>query len=93
MRIDLYNTSASEAAGEASAQPISEHSSATPAAAGEDRTTLTSDSTSVGSLVSAALQSPAVRQDQVNSLKDAISSGQYQLDPVRIASALVEDQG
>jgi flagellar biosynthesis anti-sigma factor FlgM len=92
MRIDLFNTSASEAAGEASAQPISEHNSATAATAGEDRTTLTSDSTSVGSLVSAALQSPAVRQDQVSSLRDAISSGQYQLDPVRIANALVEDQ-
>jgi flagellar biosynthesis anti-sigma factor FlgM len=67
--------------------------SATPAAAaGEDRTTLTSDSAAVETLVSTAMNSPAVRQQTVENLRQAVSGGQYQLDPAAIADAMLADQ-
>jgi flagellar biosynthesis anti-sigma factor FlgM len=65
--------------------------SVTPAAA-EDRTTLTSDSAAVETLVSTAMNSPAVRQETVENLRQAVSGGQYQLDPAAIADAMLADQ-
>jgi flagellar biosynthesis anti-sigma factor FlgM len=72
---------------------IDAQGSATPAAAaGEDRTTLTSDSAAVETLVSTAMNSPAVRQQTVENLRQAVSGGQYQLDPAAIADAMLADQ-
>jgi flagellar biosynthesis anti-sigma factor FlgM len=67
-------------------------SAAPAAAAGEDRTTLTSDSAGVETLVSTAMNSPAVRQQTVENLRQAVSGGQYQLDPAAIADAMLADQ-
>jgi flagellar biosynthesis anti-sigma factor FlgM len=92
MRIDLYNSAASQIASEQSSQQVNAQKAAQSGLPdGEDRATLTSDSTSVGSLVTAALNSPEVRQDKVASLQQAISSGQYQLDPAQIAASMVDD--
>ena len=53
MRIDLNNTAASQLANEPSAKPVSANNvRLVGASVGEDRTTLTSDSASVSSLVS-----------------------------------------
>ena len=95
MRIDSYSPSSSPA--EVSNSPgVSKadvQGSATPtASAGEDRTTLTSDSAAVETLVSTAMKSPAVRQETVENLRQAVSSGQYQLDPAAIADAMLADQ-
>ena len=93
MRVDLSNSSASQISSQSSSQQVSANNSSTSGlAGGEDRATLTSDSTSVGSLVSTALQFPEVRQDKVESLKQSISSGQYQLDPAKIAASIVGEQ-
>jgi flagellar biosynthesis anti-sigma factor FlgM len=92
MRIDLYNSTASQIASEQSAQQVSGKNAATSSQAdGEDRATLTSDTTSIGSLVSTALNSPEIRQGLVDSLKQAVSSGQYELDPGQIAGAIIDD--
>ncbi len=92
MRIDLLNSAAGELSSELSAQQVS---SQTAVQAGktstEDRATLTSDSVSVHSLVSTALSSPEVRQDKVASLRQAVNSGQYELDPAKIAASMVDD--
>jgi flagellar biosynthesis anti-sigma factor FlgM len=45
---------------------------------------------SVNSLVSAALTSPEIRQDKVDSLRLSVSSGQYELDPAKIAASMVD---
>jgi flagellar biosynthesis anti-sigma factor FlgM len=37
------------------------------------------------------MSSPAVRQDKVESLQQAISSGKYQLDPDKIAGAMIDE--
>ena len=95
MRIDSYSPSPSAA--ELSNSPgtlkADVRGDVTPAAAGaEDRTTLTSDSAAVGTLVSTAMNSPAVRQETVESLRQSVAGGQYQLDPAAIADAMLADE-
>jgi negative regulator of flagellin synthesis FlgM len=92
MRIDLLNSSAGELSSELSSQQASAQSATQAATSGaEDRATLTSNSTSVNSLVSTALNFPEVRQDKVDNLRLAVSSGQYELDPAKIASSMIDD--
>jgi negative regulator of flagellin synthesis FlgM len=92
MRIDLFNSAASQIANEQSSQQVNAQNTAkTVQSTAEDRATLTSDSSTVGSLVSTALSSPEIRQDKVDSLRQAISSGQYNLDPTQIAASMVDD--
>jgi negative regulator of flagellin synthesis FlgM len=90
MRIDLSNTTASQLSSELNAKPVTaQNATQSGGVNGEDHATLTSDSTSVGSLVSTALSSPEVRQGKVDSLRQAISSGQYAIDPPSIAASMV----
>jgi flagellar biosynthesis anti-sigma factor FlgM len=92
MRIDLVNSSAGELSSELSSQQVSAQGAAQTGKTGtEDRATFTSDSTSVNSLVSAALKFPEVRQDKVDGLRQAVNSGQYQLDPAKIAASMVDE--
>jgi negative regulator of flagellin synthesis FlgM len=42
-------------------------------------------------LVSKALESPEIRQDKVSALRQSISSGQYKLEPEKIAASIVDD--
>jgi len=55
----------------------------------EDRTTLQSDSLSVQSLTSQALNTPAIRQDKVDALRQSVNSGEYQVDAKGIADAMI----
>jgi flagellar biosynthesis anti-sigma factor FlgM len=97
MRIDLFNSAATELAGELNTQSastgkppaVSQNSTVD---ATEDRTTLASGSTAVDSLVSQAMNSPEVRQDLVQTLQQAIQSGQYKLEPDQIAGAMIDEQ-
>jgi negative regulator of flagellin synthesis FlgM len=92
MRIDLSSSSAGELSSELSTQQVGTPNTAQAGKAGaEDRATLTSDSVSVHSLVSTALASPEIRQDKVDSLRLSVSSGQYELDPARIAASMVDE--
>jgi negative regulator of flagellin synthesis FlgM len=92
MRVDLTQLAASQIANEPNAKQVSaQNTVATGLAGGEDRTTLTSDSTSVSSLVSTAMNSPEIRQDKVDSLIKAISSGKYNLDPSESASSMIDE--
>jgi flagellar biosynthesis anti-sigma factor FlgM len=95
MRIDSYSPSpsAAEVSNRPGTSKADVQGSATPAAAGaEDRTTLTSNSAAVETLVSTAMNSPVVRQETVESLRQSVGSGQYQLDPAAIADAMLADQ-
>ena len=92
MRVDLNQTAASQIAVEPNAQQVSANSGpASGVAGGEDRTTLTSDTQSLRSLVSAAMSSPEIREDRVASLQQAVSNGTYQLDPGKIASSMIDE--
>jgi flagellar biosynthesis anti-sigma factor FlgM len=37
------------------------------------------------------MSSPEIRQDKVDSLTQAVSSGQYQLDPGKIAASMLDE--
>jgi flagellar biosynthesis anti-sigma factor FlgM len=53
-----------------------------------DWTSFHSDSTSVQSLTTQALQSPEVRQPTVDALRQSVASGQYQVDTAKVANAI-----
>jgi negative regulator of flagellin synthesis FlgM len=92
MRIDLFNTAASQVAGQPNPKQVKSQSGPTSdVSEGGDRTTLTSGSGSIDSLVSTAMNSPEIRQDKVESLQSAISSGQYKIDPEQIAGAMIDE--
>ena len=64
----------------------------TPAAATTtdvDRTTFQSGPSSVRSLVSAALASPEIRQDKVDSARQSISNGTFKFDAGKVADAMI----
>ena len=92
MRIDLTNAAASQIAPEPSSSKAgAANVSTSGVAGGEDRTTFTSDTQSLSSLVNQAMNSPEVRQDKVESLRQAVSSGTYQLDPDAIAQSMIDE--
>jgi len=91
MRIDLYNSAATQADSLADSKQVKAQGSSTPAVSGEDHATLTSGAGSIASLVSEAMSSPEIRQAKVESLQQAISSGQYQIDPDKIAGAMIDE--
>jgi negative regulator of flagellin synthesis FlgM len=92
MRIDLTNTAASQIASEPDPKKVSGPVVPTSDNAGtEDRATLTSTQQSVSALVSKAMSSPEIRQDKVDHFKQAIESGQYKLDPEKIASSMIDE--
>lgn len=90
MRVDLSNTSASQLDNSLNSQQVNAGSASSVAGA-EDHATLTSGEGSVSSLVSTAMASPEIREDKVASLQQAISNGQYELDPAKIAASMINE--
>ena len=92
MRIDLTQAAASQIATEPNPKQVGAANTAVSGlAGGEDRTTLSLDTQSLASLVGNAMSSPEIRQDKVDSLTQAVSSGQYQLDPGKIAASMLNE--
>lgn len=56
-----------------------------------DRTTFSSSSATIQNLVTQTLATPDVRQDKVQALRQAVSSGTYQVDTQKLASAMLSD--
>lgn len=94
MRIDSYGSAADALSNRPNARSsaVEANVTASTSAGSEDRTTLTSSSAPVESLVSKAMNSPEVRQEKVDSLRQAIAGGQYQIDPSAIAASMLQDQ-
>lgn len=96
MKIDLNNSLANLLPPDQGVKQVStSDTTATQSAtrATQDRTTFHSDSQSVQSLTSQALNFPEVRQDKVDALNQSISSGTYKLDATATASAMIKDSG
>jgi negative regulator of flagellin synthesis FlgM len=96
MRIDAFNSAASQLSSDLSSQQVgsqanTQSSARSQGVSEDDRTTLTSDTASLASLVSTALSSPEVRQGRVDNLRQAISNGEYQVDPASVAAAMVSE--
>ena len=56
-----------------------------------DRTTLSSNTASVKALTTQAMQTASARQAKVDVLKQSVEDGSYQLDPAKIASAMIHN--
>lgn len=92
MRIDLTQATASQIASEPNPKPVSDPQvGGSDLADGGDRTTLSSAPQSLSALVGTAMSSPEIRQDKVDSLTQAISSGKYQIDPEQIAASMIDE--
>ena len=93
MKIDGINPAATQLPVDNVAARVSTSGPATTQAAAQDWTSFHSDSSSVQSLTSQALNSPEVRQGTVDALRQTVNSGQYQLDPAKIAAAIISGNG
>jgi flagellar biosynthesis anti-sigma factor FlgM len=54
-----------------------------------DETDFSQDKVTLSALATQALGQPEVRQGLVDSLRESVSSGQYQVDPNQIAGAIL----
>ena len=74
---ETEKTSKSSVAGRSRSSQISE------------KPALGEDSVDLSSLAAKALETPEVRQDKVDSLRQAIQGGTYSVDPQQIADAMI----
>jgi len=92
MRVDLSQLTAAQLTNEQDTRKVSDQKTgASDLSGSEDRTTFTSDSSSVSSLAAKAMNTPEIRENLVASLRQSISSGQYKLDPSAIASSMIDE--
>jgi negative regulator of flagellin synthesis FlgM len=86
MRIELSLPQPTEVStNRASNSPVSSQS----ASAASPTDNFSGDTVSLSSLSAQALQLPDVRQDKIDTLRQQIASGQYQVDPQKIADAIL----
>jgi flagellar biosynthesis anti-sigma factor FlgM len=93
MKIEGINPAATQLPVDNVTARVSNGAPASTSATAQDWTSFHSDSTSVQSLTSQALNSPEVRQGTVDALRQAVDGGQYQLDATKIAGAISESNG
>lgn len=60
-------------------------------ASSQESESLPEDTVTISTLTAKVLQMPDVRQDKVDSLRQSVANGQYQLDPHAIAAAMVNE--
>ncbi|MGH9500016.1 MAG: flagellar biosynthesis anti-sigma factor FlgM [Terriglobales bacterium] len=58
-------------------------------ASSEDGDSFPTDTVTISSLAQRAMQTPDIRHDQVSSLQQSVSDGQYRLEPTAIAEAML----
>jgi negative regulator of flagellin synthesis FlgM len=56
---------------------------------GEDKATLSTDSTNIQALTAKAMESSEVRQERVEALRQAVQNGTYKIEPDKIAEAMI----
>jgi flagellar biosynthesis anti-sigma factor FlgM len=90
MKIEANSPILSQVAVDRSAKRISNGGVNETEGATVDRTTFHSNSTSIHALTSQALNSPEIRQDKVNALRQSVASGEYKIDASKIAGAILD---
>ena len=88
MKVDI-NSPASMPLAPSSTQAAGKDKVATSAAT-EDRVTLASNDALVRSLTAEAMETPQIRQDKVEQIRQTINNGSYNLDPQAIADAMIK---
>jgi len=87
MRIDLNHISLQDLTREEKTRRAGLKSPSSPSV--EDTTSLSADTQSLSSLQTQAMATPAIRQDKVEALRQAIQQGEYKLEPDQIAHAIL----
>lgn len=95
MKVDLNSMDSTTLSSVTSAQRGQNANAAASATAaepevGEDTATLTSDRASIKALTTKAMESSEVRQDKIEALRQAVQSGQYKIEPDKIAEAMIQ---
>ncbi len=93
MRVNLSGPVAGQIASEKDSKQVSGENRVTNLSISQDRTTLSSDTVAVSSLASKAMETAPIRQEKVDSLRQAVDSGQYKLEPDKIAEAMLQEYG
>jgi flagellar biosynthesis anti-sigma factor FlgM len=90
VRVDLNGPALSEvnssAAGKNTEVSVAQGASALQ----EDTASLSTNSATIADLSVKALASPEIRQQKVEALRNAIQSGEYQIDPGAIADSMIQ---
>jgi flagellar biosynthesis anti-sigma factor FlgM len=89
MRIGLTTPDPQSILAESAAKPSTAAAVRSASSPLGDATDLSSDTVTLSTLATQALGLPEVRQGQVDSLRQSVNSGQYQLDPHQIADAIL----
>ena len=71
------------------AVPSSATASQARSASAENGDGFPEDTVSISSLALRALQTPQIRQDQLDSLQQKVAEGRYELDPSAVAKAIL----
>ena len=58
---------------------------------GDDKATLSSGQDQTATLVSQTMATPNMRLDKIEALRQAINSGEYKIEPDKIADAMLND--
>lgn len=90
MRIDSNQPISNQVVTETSARNSGKAGDASNAAASEGAT-FSAGKVGVNTLEAQVLATPEIRQDRVEALRQAISSGNYQLDPAKMADAMLSE--
>jgi flagellar biosynthesis anti-sigma factor FlgM len=94
MRVDINGPAASQIASEqsASSKKVADHNRANTQFA-EDTTSFSSDTVGLSALTSKAMETPEIRQDKVDSLRQSIQAGSYKIEPDKIADGILKEYG
>jgi len=90
MRINPNQSIASELVTESTVRTDKSSKSSSSAASSQAGADFFGDTTNVGGLTAQAMQTPEIRQDRVTALRAAVRDGSYQLDPGKIADAMLQ---
>jgi len=89
MRIGLNTPDSQSVSAEQAKKPATSAVNQSEQSSSVDKSGLSQDRVTLSALASQALGMPEVRQATVDSLRQSVSSGQYQLDPNDIADAIL----
>ena len=93
MKIELNSPATNQLPVDRNVKQVSTSDTTAAQGATVDRTTFHSDSLSVTSLTSQAMNTPEVRQDKVAALQQSIASGEYKVDATKTADAIASSNG
>jgi negative regulator of flagellin synthesis FlgM len=88
MRIDLNNILMNGVEGDGRTRKAGAKAPSAPSV--EDKTSLSSDTLSVSSLTTQAMEAPNVRQDRVEALRQQVQNGEYKLEADKTARAILQ---